>query len=248
MPAKLLNPAVSLQDGLDKYQPFIMEIRKRLFFVVSLFLIAAALGFIYYEKVIGLILQAFDIFGVNIVFTSPFQFINLAINSGIIVGLIVVLPLFIYQMMSFLKPALSQKEYKIVMSMIPLSLLLFLFGFTYGIVMMRYVLILFYERSLVLDIGNFLDISLFLSQVLITATLMGVAFQFPIVLTVLTRLKVVKITDLKKQRLVAYSASLIFAAFLPPTDLVSLALLTVPLIVLFESTLFVNKNFLKARA
>jgi len=216
MPSKLFAPVVTLQDSRDKYQPFIMEIRKRLFFLVSIFVIAATLGFFYYEKVIGLILQLFDVFGVNIVFTSPFQFINLAINSGILVGLIVIMPFFIYQAVTFLKPALAPKEFKIVVSMIPLSVILFIFGFSYGIVMMRYVLILFYERSLVLDIGNFLDISLFLSQVLITATLMGIAFQFPIILTVLTRLGVVKIKDLKKQRLVAYSASLIFAAFLPP--------------------------------
>ncbi|PIZ99175.1 MAG: Sec-independent protein translocase TatC, partial [Candidatus Levybacteria bacterium CG_4_10_14_0_2_um_filter_35_8] len=47
---------------------------------------------------------------------------------------------------------------------------------------------------------NFLDINRLLSSILITGALMGMAFQFPIVLTVLMRLKVVKYKALVKQR------------------------------------------------
>ena len=184
--------------------------------------------------------------GINIVFTSPFQFIELSINSGLLIGLIAVFPLMIVQCLSFLKPALKKSEYRLVISLLPLSIFLFVFGFTYGIYIMRYVLIVFYEKSLALDIGNFLDVSKFLSQILLTSALMGLAFQFPVVLTILMRLKVIKYKALIKQRLIAYSFSVIFAAFLPPTDLLSLALLTIPLVILFETTLLLNKVVFKA--
>lgn len=235
-----------MDDIYNRYFPYLMEVRKRLFFIASIFLITSALGFIYYEKIITTSLGIFNLEGINIVFTSPFQFLELSINSGLLIGLIAAFPLIIVQCLSFLKPALKKTEFKLVISLLPLSIFLFVFGFIYGVYIMRYVLIVFYEKSLALDIGNFLDVSKFLSQILLTSALMGLAFQFPVVLTILMRLKVVKYEALTKQRLIAYSVSIIFAAFLPPTDLFSLALLTVPLVILFEITLLLNKVLFKA--
>ena len=235
-----------MDDIYNRYFPYLMEVRKRLFFIASIFLITSALGFIYYEKIITTSLGIFNLEGINIVFTSPFQFLELSINSGLLIGLIAAFPLIIIQCLSFLKPALKKTEFKLVISLLPLSIFLFVFGFIYGVYIMRYVLIVFYEKSLVLDIGNFLDVSKFLSQILLTSALMGLAFQFPVVLTILMRLKVVKYEALTKQRLISYSVSIIFAAFLPPTDLFSLALLTVPLVILFEITLLLNKVLFKA--
>jgi sec-independent protein translocase protein TatC len=175
------------------------------------------------------------------VFTSPFQFLNLAVNSALVVGMIVAFPFTIAQLLSFLKPALRKKEYKTIITLLPLSIILFLFGFSYGTLMMKYMLVLFYEKSLSLNIGNFLDISNLLSKIILTSTLMGLAFQFPIILTVLMKFKIITHEALKKQRFIAWSVALIFAAFMPPTDILSLMLLTLPLVILFETTLIFNR-------
>ena len=84
---------MTLQETINRYFPYLLEIRKRLLFVVSLFAVAAVIGFIYYEKITFTVLQFFSLKGVNVVFTSPFQFFSLAINSGIVAGLVVVFPL-----------------------------------------------------------------------------------------------------------------------------------------------------------
>jgi len=47
---------------------------------------------------------------------------------------------------------------------------------------------------------------------------------------------------LKKQRVIAYAGAIVFAALLPPTDLLSLLLLTLPLVILFELTVLLNKT------
>lgn len=105
------------QETLELYMPFLMEIRKRLLFLVSIFLITGVLGFIYYEKLITLILKIFSLEGVNIVFTSPFQFVNLAITSGFSVAIVILFPLILFQFLSFLKPALREREYKTILSL-----------------------------------------------------------------------------------------------------------------------------------
>lgn len=240
-----LTISPEFSKAVEKYMPFLMEIRRRLMFVVAVFFIAGIAGFVYYEKIVKLVLSIFNLEGVNIVFTSPFQFMNLAVSSAVFIGVLTIFPLFIIQFLSFIKPALKPREFKVVVGLVPLSIFLFLLGFGVGAIMMRYVVILFYQKSVELDIGNFLDVSRLLSQIIMTAALMGAAFQFPIVMTLLMKLKVVKYKTIASQRMIAYGSSILFAALLPPTDILSLFMLTAPLIFLFELTLFMNKFVFK---
>jgi len=234
-----------LQSTITHYLPYFLEIRKRLLFIAAVFLAAAIFGFAYYQHIITIIFKIFKLSGVNIVFTSPFQFIDLAINSALLTGTAATFPLMISQFLAFIRPALKVKEYKLIKSLIPFSLLLFAMGTSIGLMIMRYIVVLFYQKSLELNIGNFLDISLILSQTLLTALLMGIAFQIPIVITILMSLKIVSYEAVARQRIPAYVLSLVFAALLPPTDLLSLLLLTLPLVILFEITLILNKTIFK---
>ena len=235
----------NLPANLTRYVPYLLEIRKRLLFAVSLFVVAAMVGFIYYERIITFILTFFSLKGVNIVFTSPFQFFTLALNCGLVIGVIVVIPVLIYQLLSFLKPALLPREYRLVITILPLAVVLFVGGFMYGATMMKYVVQIFYQTSVRLQIGNILDVERFLSNVLITGLLMAIAFLFPIVMTILMQLKIVKHKMFAGQRQWAYMIGVVFVILLPPPDLVSDVILFAPLAVLFELTLILNRVFLK---
>jgi len=230
-----------LQKIINKNLPFLYEIRKRIFFVFSLFFVSAIVGVICYEKLIRLVFIILKMPAVNIVFTSPFQYMELAINSGMTLGLIVCFPLIIWQLISFLKPALKPKEFRIIILLIPISLILFVGGFGVGIWMMSYVLSLSYQKSVELSIGTMLDITSLLSKIIVTSSLMGLAFQFPIVMTALIQVGIIKAKIMSKQRPLVYTAAIIFAALMPPTDILSLFLLTLPLVILFELTLLLNK-------
>jgi len=240
-----VNSNTTVQENINRYLPLLSEVRRRILFVFSIFLLFGVVGFFYYEKIIVFIIDMIDLGEVNIVFTSPFQFLNLAISSSLLIGTIATIPLLLYQVLHFLKPALKSKEYRSIIAFMPLSIVLFLGGFTFGFFMMKYVVSIFYSKSLELDIGNMLDISKLLSQILVTSSLMGVAFQYPIVMSLLMRFKVVSLATFVKQRPIAYMVALSFAALMPPTDILSLILLTLPLILLFEITLFLNKIFTK---
>lgn len=234
-----------MEELTQKYTPYFLEIRKRLFFIVSLFLVAAGIGFFFYEKIISFSFKLFQLDGINVVFTSPFQFMDLAISCAVLVGIIAIFPLLIIQILAFIRPALTKKEYKLVVRAIPISIFLFILGFAFGATMMKYVLDIFYAKATSLNIGNFLDISKLISQILITSALMGLGFQFPVVITILIHLKITTAKFIAKQRIYAYAAALLFAAFMPPTDLLSLIILTLPLVLLYEATLILNRFVLK---
>ena len=225
---------------MDKYSPFFRELRKRLVFTLVFFVAATIGGFIFYEDIIGFLITYLSLEGVNIVFTSPFQFINLAISCGMATGLITIIPLIIFQIMSFLRPALKRKEFRLIVKFIPYSIFLFVIGFIFGVIIMKWQIEIFLERSIALQIGNILDITGLLSTVLLTAVLMGVGFQFPILLLLLLRLGIVSSKQLSAQRRWVYLGSFMFALLLPPDSILADVILSLPLIILFEITMLMN--------
>ena len=237
------TPAVN--ELISKYSPFIIEIRKRILLTLAVFAGGMVFGFIFYEKIIKLVIDILSLKGINIVFTSPFQFINLAISCGVATGLVLVFPLLIYQILSFLKPALREKEYRMIVGFLPFSIFLFLSGFSFGVLVMKWQIEIFLARSISLDIGNILDISRLLSTVLLTSMLMGIGFQFPIILLLLLGIGIIKHDQLSKNRQWVYLGSFIFAVLLPPDSILADILLTLPLIILFEITLILNRIFRK---
>src|SRR3990172_168050 len=245
------NPPLPSEGGLtalwQEYLPFLHDIRRRLIFILGSFIAFALLGALYYEQIVIFALKIFRIEGVNFAFTSQFQFINLALSSALVVGVLGVLPVVIYQVISFLKPGLQRKEYRFLITLIPLAFFLFALGFSYGVAVMKYVINLFYANTLKLDVTNLLDISTFLSQIIITSSLLGVMFEFPLVITALLKMKVVTLDAVVARRPFIYFGLLLVAAVLPPTDVLSLALLTLPLFLIFETTVLFNRYFIVSK-
>lgn len=231
----------SIQDNIKKYLPYLQDIQGKLFKVLIVFFIGAVIGFSQYQKILGRIMGLFDLQGVNIVLTSPYQFISLAVNTGLVTGFILAFPLFIYYLLTFLRPALKPREYGLIIRLIPAAFILFALGFSLGVWIVQFVISLYTRTTLEFSIGNLWDISGFFSQVLLTGFLLAMIFQLPIIMTALIKLKVVHHSIFKKQRPFFYALLLIVGALLPPTDILSLLLLTVPPLFLFELALLLNK-------
>ncbi len=232
-----------VKNALAKYSRFLVEARKRIIFTLIVFVLTTFVGFFFYEQIIKFMVDFLSLTGINIVFTSPFQFINLAISCGVATGIIFSFPLLIFQILSFLKPALREKEYKTVMRLLPFSLVLFTLGFSFGVLIMKWQVQIFLGRAVSIGIGNILDISRLLSVVLLTSALMGIGFQFPIVLLLLLRIGLITNGQLSKIRKWIYLGSFLFALLLPPDSILADILLALPLIVLFEITLAINTFF-----
>ena len=240
MPQQASSDTGTLERTINTYFPYLVEIRRRLLLAVCLMIVAAVLGFVYYDRIVMAVVGMLKLQGINIVFTSPFQYIELAMSSALLIGLVSAIPFIIWQLLSFLRPALRPGEYRLVLFMLPLSVILFVLGFGFGLVIMKYVVVIFQQNASRLAVGNFLDISKLLSAILATAGLMGMAFQFPVVLSVLVRFGIISLHQLIKQRPWAWLTSFFFAVLLPPTDILSAVLLTLPLVILFELTLLLN--------
>ncbi len=227
-------------DAVAKYLPYLKEVQKKLYIFLVVMLASGVVGFIYYQKILSFVLKFFNLTGITVVLTNPYQFIDLAINTGLATGILAAFPLLIFFLVQFLKPALKPKEYRLVKVLIPISLILFVAGFVFGAWVMQFVVAMFKQTSLDFKIGNFWDIGHFFAQVIIIGLSMGLMFEMPVILTLLLRLKIIKKAVLASRRRYIYAGILIFAAAMPPQDLLSDAILFIVPTILFEIAMLIN--------
>jgi sec-independent protein translocase protein TatC len=237
----------NFKEFIARFTPYLEDIRKRLYVMAIFFAVSFGIGFLSTSIILKGFLSFFELKGVVIATTSPFQFADLSIDIGLLAALFVCTPALIYHFFAFLRPALSKRERKMFFLLIPISLILFLSGFLYGFFILYYALVVLAKINVTIGIQNIWDIGMFLSQIVLTATFLGVLFEFPILCTYIIRTGLFNVELLKKKRRLAIFTIFVFATLLPPTDGISLLAMALPLVLLYEITIFVNSKVLRTK-
>lgn len=233
----------NFNEKYEKYYPYLEDLRKRIYTGFILFAIFFVLGFFQTSNILKFIISNFDIKNVVIATTSPFQFTDLATNIGFFSAVIVTIPYFIYSLYAFIFPALKKKERKWFYSSIPFCLMLFVFGFVYALFILLYTLQILADINSNAGIQNIWNVSDFMIQVFMTASFLGLFFEFPIIITFMLKTKILTLKTVKDKRRLAYFLIFCIVALLPPTDGISLIVISLPLILLYEVTILVNNNY-----
>lgn len=227
---------------LTEYAVYLDDLRRRLHRTAFFFLLFFIIGFFLTIPLFRIIHPYLPVKDVAIVTTSPFQFLDLAMDTGIFIATILTLPFAIFQVFSFLKDGLIRREKIIFVLLVPLAFLLFLGGFSYGFAIIYYSFDTIAQLNVRLGIQNYWDISKFLSQIILTSVLLGVIFLFPLILSLLMRLNFINKDFLKKHRRHAIFILFVITSLLPPTDGVSLVIMVMPMLVLYELTIILNRQ------
>lgn len=230
------------EESIEKYGHHIEHLRKKILTMVKLFLILFFAGVFLVTPAIRWLLATVPLPNVIVATTSPFQFFDMAMSGGFLFATLMILPLFGIIAYRFLKPALTKNERRLFLKMIPVILLLFIIGFAYGLAVLSFAITMIAQVNTTIGITNIWDIGKFISEVVTTSVLLGIIFQFPVVLTGLIRLGFLRASFLKEKRRHAFLAIVVFVALLPPTDGVSLLLMAVPMILIYEVTIFINSS------
>ena len=156
---------------------------------------------------------------------------------------ILALPIILYQLYAFVIPALSPAEKNVVRPYLLAMPVLFLAGiaFAYFVVMPAAITFLlnFNEGAF----NTQLRAKEYYGFLGILTVVLGLLFQMPIALLSLTRLGVVTPEQLAENRRYAILAISIVAAALPGGDPVSMILIMIPLVVLYEASVWLARRF-----
>lgn len=154
-------------------------------------------------------------------------------------GFVVAFPYVFWEFWKFVRPALSPVELKKARGAIFWVSFLFFIGVAFGYFVLTPFMVNFYfsySLSPLIEIKpTFSD---YLENLIYTTVGIGVLFQMPLLVMVLTRIGIVSARFLRKYRRHAFVLILIAAAIITPsTDPFSLAIVTIPLYLLFEASI-----------
>jgi sec-independent protein translocase protein TatC len=215
------------------------ELRTRL--IVSLFAIvpAFALTFAFHDRIMEWLTRPLpdDKQLVTLGVTEPF---TTSIKVSLIAALALALPVVLWQVWAFLAPALEPHFERTVLAFVCLATSLFVAGvmFMYWIVLPRALDFLTSYDDQIYDIQ--IRASYYYTFAAMTLLAGGLAFLMPIFVLALVRLRVLTTQRLRKNRRIAYVLLLVFAILLPTVDPVSLAFETIPLLVLYEASIWLS--------
>ena len=161
-----------------------------------------------------------------------------AVKVSLAAAVAVTLPILLYQLWAFLAPAIEESVQRVVAVFATLATLLFAGGvaFSYFIVLPRALDFLTNFNEDVFEIQ--IRASYYFSFVTVTLLATGLAFQMPIFILALVRLRVLTAERLRRNRRLGILFMVVFAVLLPTVDPVSLALEVIPLLVLFELSIW----------
>lgn len=161
-----------------------------------------------------------------------------AVKVSLAVAIAVTLPVLLYQLWAFLAPAIEEKIQRTVAVFATFSTVLFALGvaFSYFVVMPRALNFLTNFNDDIFQVQ--IRASYYFSFVTLTMLATGLAFQMPIFILALVRLRVLTAAKLRSNRRMGIAAMLVFAILLPTVDPVSLALEFFPLLFLFELSIW----------
>lgn len=230
-----------LGQKIKEYSPYLQDLFRRIYILTIFFIIFFIAGFFLSTTGIRYITKIFNFKDVVLATTTPFQLIDLAMNTGISLAIILSTPLFLYHLYSFIDGGLRKHEKKAFFFFLPLSLLLFSLGFAYSFYILYFTMQTLADINTSLGVSNLWNISSFLTQIILTSALLGILFQFPLVITILVKLDVLSLNILKNKRRHAVLAMFALASLLPPTDGISLLVMVLPLIVMYEFTIIYNE-------
>lgn len=181
--------------------------------------------------------------------TMTGQFIA-SFTVAFIGGFVIAFPYVFWEFWKFVRPALSEKERKTTRGVIFWVSLLFFTGVAFGYFILTPFMVNFYFNYKLSDqIKIMPSFSDYLENLIYTTVGIGVLFQMPLLVMVLSKVGFVTAKFLRKYRRHAFIIIIIAAAIITPsTDPFSLTIVTIPLYLLFEASIIVASRVNKKQA
>ena len=214
------------------------ELRHRLLICIVALVPAFAIAYAFHAQLIGRLMDLVPE-GTPIVTLGVTEPFTTSLKVSFYAAIALVLPILLWQVWAFLAPAVGDDTHRMLGVFVVLATFLFVTGvlFCYAIVLPKALSFLVdYDSELYTEQ---IRASYFLSFVTLTLLAFGIAFEMPIFILGLVRLGVLTADRLRKNRRIGYVGMLAFAILLPTVDPVSLVLETVPLLVLFEASIWI---------
>lgn len=167
---------------------------------------------------------------------------NAHVWTSILAGFIIAFPYVLWQFWKFIAPGLNPKEKQSSKGFIFSASILFFIGVLFGYYVVCPLSLNFLGNYQVSEIvKNQFDLSSYISLVRSTVIASGLIFELPILIFILVRVGLVTSNGLRKYRKISLVIIMVLSAIITPPDVVSLIIVTIPLFLLYELSIYIAK-------
>jgi sec-independent protein translocase protein TatC len=216
------------------------ELRSRLIKSVIAIAVASVIAFVFADWIFYyLTLPAGDI---PLIYIEMTEMLGTYMRVSLVAGIALAMPYLVYHVIMFVSPALTPREKKYVFLVLPWIGLMFIGGVVFGYFVLippALKFLLTFGANIAtpqIKVGNYIAL---VTRLLLS---IGLVFELPVVTTFLARIGVVKAKWLADRRRPAIIIAFILAAAITPTfDPINQSLVAVPLIVLYELSIWLAR-------
>ena len=263
---KIAGSAAPKEDDLKASEaPLIehlTELRTRLIYSIIALAVLFLLCFFVADQIYAFLLGPFVAAAgspeaVRLIYTAPQEFFFTKLSVALFSAIFLAFPIIASQIYAFVAPGLYKNERMAFLPYLVATPICFLVGAAlvyYGVMPLALGFFLGMQQTdpSGVTIEMVTRVSEYLSLIMTLLLAFGVCFQLPVILTLLAQIGLIGVDNLKKWRKYAIVAIIIIAAFLTPPDPISQIGLAVPLLLLYELSVFavgiVEKRRLKREA
>lgn len=237
------------------------ELRSRLFKSAVAITLGFTVGFVFRNQVFAVLIRPycdldpalragstlFDAERCQLIVTEPLAMFFLSLKAAAVVAVVIAAPYVCYQIWRFVTPGLEPVERKYALPFLVVTQFLFIGGavFSYFVIPrgLEFLLSLAGE-----DVVALLDADAYLGFMLQVMISFGIAFEFPLVLIMLSLMGVVGAEGLRKWRRHAVFGAFVAAAIITPTqDPFTLFVMAAPLVAFYEISILVARYIERRR-
>jgi sec-independent protein translocase protein TatC len=217
------------------------ELRRRLIRSAIVVLITVVISFIFYEWILNILIAPAPM-DIQLQAIEMTEMLSITMRIAIVCGIILASPYLTYELIMFVSPALTRKEKRYVYLVLPWIALMFAAGvaFSYFVLIPRMTYFLLTWGSNIVEvvpkIGSYINL---VTRLLLAV---GLVFEMPVLTTFLARIGVLKPKWLADRRKGAIIFAFILAAIITPTiDPINQCIVAIPLIMLYELSIWLAK-------
>ncbi|MEQ9115294.1 MAG: twin-arginine translocase subunit TatC [Rickettsiales bacterium] len=228
-----------------------LELKKRLTFTVVVFILSVILGYYYSADLYSFLLKPLENYFIQnnlkreIIYTGLSEAFFTYLKLACYFGLFLSLPVLVWQIYAFLSPGLKRDEKRFVLPLFVFAPFLFFIGAVlvyYYILPQVFSFFLSFEQTQASKTAPVVleaRVSEYLSLCLSIMIAFGLAFELPIILIILAKIKLISYKSLIKFRRFSIVIILILAAILTPPDILSQIFLAIIMIILYELSILI---------
>lgn len=218
------------------------ELRKRLIWVIACFILFMIIGFLAAPSVVEHLKNdpaasnvSWHVFGLS-------DALRIYMQVSFIIALVLTMPVILFHVWRFMSPGLTEVEQRALLTYIPFAVILLLLGIAFGYYILLPMIIGFMSNfTSALGAEETYGLTQYFQFMFNLVLPVSLLFELPVVILFLTTIRIVNPIILAKWRKYAVLVFVTIAAMVTPPDFISNILVSIPLIALYEISIWLSK-------